>query len=38
MVIQYHEREISKYSIIETGLRKGLMKLVHNLDTKDPDQ
>jgi len=38
MVIQYHEREISKYSIIETGLRKGLMKLVHNLDTQDPDQ
>jgi ribonuclease P protein component len=37
MVIQYHEREIINYKAIETGLRKGLIKLAFNLDKQDPD-
>jgi len=38
MVIQYNEREIRNFSAIETGLRNGLMKLVHSLDKQYPDQ
>jgi ribonuclease P protein component len=35
LVIQYQQKEITSFSVIEAGLLKGLMKLVEYLNSQD---